>query len=121
MRDMKSKIIIHPILFAVFPVMMLYFSNIRFVSLSETLFPLIILVGITIPIWFVLKLILKNGVKSALITSLILVICFSYGYTYLMIDDLTINNFDVGKHRYLLVPFLAVFIIGIFYLIKTNS
>jgi len=121
MRDMKSKIIIHPILFAVFPVMMLYFSNIRFVSLSETLFPLIILVGITIPIWFVLKLILKNGVKSALITSLILVICFSYGYTYLMIDDLTINNFDVGKHRYLLVPFLAVFIIGIFYLIKTKK
>ena len=75
---MKSKIIIHPILFAVFPVMMLYYSNIRFVSFSETLFPLVILVGITIPIWFVLKLILKNGVKSALITSLILVLCFSY-------------------------------------------
>ena len=118
---MKSKIIIHPILFAVFPVIMLYSINIRFISFSETLLPLIILVGITVPIWFGLKLILKDSLKSAFITSFILVLCFSYGYTYLMIDDFTINDFDVGKHRYLAIPFLAVFAIGIFYLIKTNK
>ena len=118
---MKSKIIIHPVLFAIFPVMMLYFNNMYFVSFSETLLPLAITVGITIPIWIILKLILKDDVKSALITSLILVLCFSYGYAFLTIDDLTINDFDVGKHRYLAIPFLAVFIIGIFYLIKTKK
>ena len=118
---MKSKIIIHPILFAIFPVIMLYLNNIHFVSFSETLLPLAIIIGIIIPLWFVLKLILKDSVKSALITSLILVICFSYGYSYLMMDDLTINGFDVGKHRYLVIPFLAVFITGVFYLIKTNK
>ena len=118
---MKSKIIIHPILFAIFPVIMLYFNNMHFVSFSETLLPLAITVGITIPIWIVLKLILKDSVKSALITSLILVLCFSYGYAYLTIDDLAINDFDLGKHRYLAIPFLAVFIIGIFYLIKTKK
>ena len=111
---MKSKIIIHPVLFAIFPVMMLYFNNMYFVSFSETLLPLAITVGITIPIWIMLKLILKDDVKSALITSLILVLCFSYGYAYLTINDLTINDFDVGKHRYLVIPFLTVFIIGIF-------
>ena len=126
---MKSKIIIHPVLFAIFPVIMLYFNNMYFVSFSETLLPLAIIIGITIPIWFVLKLILKDSVKSALITSLILVICFSYGYSYLMMDkilccdvyDLTINGADIVKHRYLVIPFLAVFITGVFYLIKTNK
>ena len=126
---MKSKIIIHPILFAIFPVIMLYLNNIHFVSFSETLLPLAIIIGIIIPLWFVLKLILKDSVKSALITSLILVICFSYGYSYLMLDkilccdiyDLTINGVDVVKHRYLAIPFLAVFITGVFYLIKTNK
>ena len=118
---MKSKIIIHPILFAIFPVIMLYFNNMYFVSFSETLLPLAIIIGITIPIWFVLKLILKDSVKSALITSLILVLCFSYGYAYLTIDDLTINGFDISKHRYLSIPFLAAFITGIFYLIKTKK
>ena len=118
---MKSRIIIHPVLFAIFPVIMLYFNNMYFVSFSEVVLPLAITVGITIPVWIVLKLILKDGVKSALITSLILVLCFSYGYAYLTIDDLTINNFDIGKHRYLVIPFLAGFIIGIFYLIRTKK
>ena len=61
---MKSKIIIHPILFAVFPVVMLYFNNIHFVAFSEILLPLAIIVGITIPIWFVLRLVLKDNVKN---------------------------------------------------------
>ena len=118
---MKPKIIIHPILFAIFPVIMLYFNNIRFVSFSEILLPLAIIVSITIPIWIVLKLILKDSIKSALITSFVLVICFSYGYTYLMMDGFTINDFDISKHRYLLVPFLAVFAVGVFYLAKTKK
>ena len=118
---MKSKIIIHPILFAVFPVVMLYFNNIHFVAFSEILLPLAIIVGITIPIWFVLRLVLKDNVKAALITSLILVLCFSYGYAYLTIDDLTVSGFDIGKHRYLAIPFLAAFITGIFYIIKTKK
>ena len=118
---MKSKIIVHPVLFAVFPVIMLYFNNIRFVSVSEIVLPLAIIVGITVSIWIVLKLILKDDIKSALITSFVLVICFSYGYAYLMMDGFTINDFDISKHRYLLIPFLTVFIVGVFYLIKTNK
>ena len=118
---MKSKIIVHPVLFAVFPVIMLYFNNIRFVSVSEIVLPLAIVVGITVSIWIVLKLILKDDIKSALITSFVLVICFSYGYAYLMMDGFTINDIDISKHRYLLIPFLTVFIVGVFYLIKTNK
>lgn len=116
----KSKKIIHPILFAIFPIFFIYVNNLQEISPQELFLPLTLIVGTSIVIWLVLRLILKSTIKSALIVSLLVILIFSYGHIYRLADDLSFNDMDIGRHRYLIIPFLLVSIIGITYFIRTQ-
>ena len=116
-----SKITIHPFLFGIFPIVSLFYSNIQILFITEIIFPLIFVLGIIGGIWFLLKIILKDKIKSAFIVSLFLIIFFSYGHAYLEFDHFTINDIDIGKHRFFLIPFLTILLIGTLFLIKTKK
>ena len=115
-----NKIIFHPILLGIFPVISLFESNMGFTSISELLLPLIIIIGIIVSSWVFLKIILKSTVKSSLIVSFLVVLFFVYGPTFVAIDDFTINGEDVGRNSFLIIPFILIGIIGIIFLIKTK-
>jgi hypothetical protein len=116
-----NNIIFHPILFGIFPVLALFESNMSFTSIWEIILPSIIIISMIIPIWIFLKIIIKNNQKSAFIISLSLILFFIYGPIFFAIDDVAINGEDIGRHRYLMIPFLGIWIIGITFLIKTKK
>jgi hypothetical protein len=116
-----NNIIFHPILFGIFPVISLFESNINFTSFAEIILPLIIIIGIISIIWIFLKKILSNNKKAALIISLFVILFFAYGPTFFAIDDLTINGEDIGRHSYLLIPFLGIGIFGSILVIKSKK
>ena len=68
--------IFHPFLVAIFPVIILYSQNIGRVQIEDIFFPLILLVGFSIGLFYLIKLILKNPYKSALIVTILLIILF---------------------------------------------
>jgi len=112
--------IIHPILFAIFPILSFFSYNVRELSFEEIFLSLSFVLAFTIGIWFSLSYILKNARKSAFIISLLLVLFFSYGHVYNLIDNVTIDGLDIGRSRYLLVPFLTSLVVGVYYFIRTN-
>ena len=116
----KRPIIIHPILFAIFPILSFFSYNVRQLSFEEIFLSLFFVLAFTIGIWFSLSYILKNARKSAFIISLLLVLFFSYGHVYNLIDNVTIDGLDIGRSRYLLVPFLTSLVVGVYYFIRTN-
>jgi len=116
----KSHIIVHPILFAVFPILSIFSINARELQFQDTFLPLFLVLVFTIGIWVSLYYVLKNARKSGFIISLLLVLFFSYGYIYNLFDNVTIDGFDIGKSRYLLMPFLISLVVGVYYFIKTN-
>ncbi|WP_187146561.1 sulfatase-like hydrolase/transferase [Nitrosopumilus maritimus] len=116
-----SKFPFHPFLIGFFFVISLFYNNIRVLNFDEILIPLIIVLGIITSIWILINLIVKNNLKSSLILSLVLILFFSYGHIYLEIDHFTINEFDIGKHRFLLIPFFSMFILGTILLIRTKK
>ncbi|HIA09611.1 MAG TPA: hypothetical protein EYN75_00860, partial [Candidatus Nitrosopelagicus sp.] len=87
---------------------------------EEIFLSLFLVLSLTIGIWFSLFYILKNARKSAFITSLLLVLFFSYGHVYNLIDNVTIAGLDIGRSRYLLIPFFASLVVGVYYFIRTN-
>ena len=115
-----SHIILHPILFAIFLILSVFSYNVQELSFQETFLPLFLVLAFTVGIWISLRYILKNARKSAFIISLLLVLFFSFGHVYNLVDDVTINGFDIGKSRYLLVPFLISLVVGVYYFIRTN-
>jgi len=87
---------------------------------KDVLLPSILIVGISFVSWLILRRILKNGRKSGLIISVGLVLFFIYGHIYNVINDLSIGDADIGRHRYLIIPFLICFVLSTYYFVRTS-
>ena len=121
MNELKTKSKkIHPILIAIFPILIIYSQNIGRVEIEELFLPVIIIVGLTIGLYYFLKSILKNENKSAIIVTLILITLFSYGHIYYLLNDVMIDEFDIGKNRYLIPAFGLALGISIFFIIRAR-
>jgi hypothetical protein len=116
----KSKKI-HPFLVAFFPILIIYSQNIGRIEIEELFLPTIVIVGSAIGLYYFLKSILKNENKSAIIVTLILIMLFSYGHIYYLLNDVTIDEFDIGKNRYLIPAFGLLLGISIFLTIKIKT
>ena len=91
----KNPIIIHPILFAIFPIIFLFSYNIGELKFQDIFLPLLLVLPITTGVWISLRYILKNTVKAAFIVSILLIIFFSYGHIYELFYNVTIGNVDI--------------------------
>lgn len=112
--------ILHPFLFAIFPIIYLYSINIIEVSIDEIVFPILVSILITGIFLIISKLILKDWIKSGLIISLLVVLSFSYGHIYSLLDSTMIGELEIGRHRYLLPIFLTIFSFITVLIIRTH-
>ena len=120
-KKYKKFNIIHLFLIALFPVLIIYSQNVHEISIQEIILPTSLIFFAAILLWLLVRFIIKNSEKSALIISLLLVLSFSYGHIYLLVDDFTLGNSDIGRHQYLLIPFAISLIVGTYYFVKTKG
>ena len=86
----------------------------------DILIPVLVIVPISLTIFFILKLILKDSKKAALIVSIGLVLFFTYGHFYNILKGFTILDEVIGRHRYLIIPFILSIIIPTYFIIKSK-
>ena len=108
---------IHPILFAFFPAIFLFSTNFSFLNLDDLLYSSLLLIGVTIASWFLLKFIFKNTKKSSIVLSLSLILFFSYGH----IQKALISSGLELPNKVLLPIFLIIFILVTISIIRKNS
>jgi len=119
---MRKAFIIHPFLFAVFPIIFLLTYNIGEASFLEILIPSAIVLGFAILLlvfgWLVLK---RNIRKSAVLVSLFLILFFSYGRIFDIVQGFQIGSFVIGRHRYLWILWGIIFIVCAYFIIRTKK
>lgn len=93
---MKKNLVLHPFLFALFPIIFQFSNNIKSLFITDILFPITVLFLFTALSLLLLQFILKDIQKAGIIISLFLLFIFSYGYIYTFI-----KNLDVGDARIL--------------------
>jgi hypothetical protein len=115
--------IIHPILFAIFPILLITSSNFNEVIFLDAGFSLLIVIGVTIVSWIFLNLFLKNRLKSGLLISLGLILFFSYGHFVRTISQIGIDVSALPfSYTTIAVPFYGIMlIVGIFGIIKIKK
>ena len=116
----KKRRIFHPFLVAVFPILLIYSQNIGRVNFEDLILPIILVLIFSVGLYYILKIILKNPFKSALIVTIILILLFSYGHIYYLLNDASIDGFDIGRNRYLIPAFGLVLGISIFFTIRSG-
>ncbi len=117
-----SKIsVIHPFLFAIFPIISIYANNMQELLPNDLLQPVLIILIFTTIIFFLVKLVFKVWAKVGIVVSLIIGLMFSYGYIYLQIGGYAIGDFVIGKHMFLIIPYIIIFFGGSYFIFKTKK
>ncbi len=106
---MKRPVIIHPLLFAAYPILSLLAYNIEWAAFSDAVRPLLITLPGTVLFWLLLRTILKDWAKAGFLCSLGVLLFFSYGHIYAILERADLG-FAIGRHRYLIPLWIISFI-----------
>jgi len=117
---LKKSLVIHSFLFAITPILFLFSHNVEQVSLSEMFLPSAIVLGFTLLLVLLSRLIFRDIKKAAILISISLVLFFSYGHIYDLITDWHINSFTIGRHRYLMLAWGFLFTCSAYLTIRTR-
>jgi len=125
MSSLKKLPPIHPILFAVFPILFLYSQNKGELLPGEISIPTTAVAGLLLLflfLWFLLNFIFKDKERAALLISAFIFLFFSYGHFYSLIKGFGIHfgSFGIGEDKTLFTLYaLALLILG-YLLFKTR-
>ena len=106
---MKKWFVIHPLLFAIFPILFLFSHNIKEMSFSDTFRPIVIVVSFALLLWLLLSLVTRNLQRAAIITSIFLLLFFSYGHLLDCIPDILEDIAHFHYFVFAVFPILPLF------------
>ena len=120
---MKKVHVIHPFMFAIFPVLFLLSYNVEQVSFSgyEIMVPMAIVLGFTVLLMLTLGFILKDFKKAGIVTSIFLVLFFSYGHFFNSAKDWQVYGCLIVRHRYLMPIWCALIVLGSYFVLRTRK
>lgn len=117
-KIMKKLPILHPFLFAVFPVLSIFSWNIEETSVSEILAPTGIILILVLGLILFLRGALKNREKVGILISLLLVFFFSFGHIWDLVYE--ISDSSIILHRSLLFIWSVLFVYLSYSTLKTK-
>jgi hypothetical protein len=80
----------------------------------EVIRPLLESLLAAILLYFLAKLMFRNAIKAGLLATFILLLYFTYGHIYGLIENKAILGILIGRHRILMVVWILIFLAGIF-------
>jgi hypothetical protein len=105
-------IILHPFLVAIYPTATLLAFNLEEVRPSSALRPLIFSMLVTAALLLLARLLMTSWQKAALVTTLGLILFFSYGHVYNSLEQIQLSGFPLGRHRFLAPAWLGFFLLS---------
>jgi len=112
---MKKLVVVHPFLFAVFPILFLYSHNIERTAITHFVAPAVISALSALSAWFLLSFAYKDKQKAGLLVSLSVLLFFSYGHPRDAVGDFafSIRGAIFGADELLVfVGILLVFLVA---------
>lgn len=115
---MTKKIAFHPFLFALFPILALLAYNLTEINFRVALRSMVISIFIALILFLLFSLISRNMQKAAIATTYCLFLFFTYGQIYEILQKYPILGFNLGRHRYLVVAYGLLLIVGLFWIFR---
>ncbi len=109
---------LYPLLFAIFPILALWETNISNMGSFDAIHALLEAIIAAVVLYFFLKLITKNHIKAGLISTLILLLYFTYGQILLVIKAVPEWGLKIARHRIMLPLWVVILAVGVFLIFK---
>jgi hypothetical protein len=104
--------VLFPFLLAAYPVIALLAQNLGQLELHAGLRALIFSLLAAAVLFLLARLLLRDSQRASLLVALVLLLFFTYGHVYDLIEDLSVSNILIGRHRYLILLYFACFAVG---------
>lgn len=120
---MKKSLVIHPFLFAIFPVLFLFSHNICAWPVRDILVPIAGTICLASVSWSLLSVVLRDKAKAGFIISIFFVLFFSYGICYVGIKAFmegVLGVSAIGTRGHVLLIWVLLFALGTYSFIKTR-
>ena len=116
--------LLHPVLLATFPALFVYANNVDRIRPRTVVGPIVAVVLLTLALWLLLTVMLRDVRRAALIVSLFLLLFFSFGIGYLeltavLLGESAISSIEVTAA--LLTVWILVFSLGTYAFVKTDQ
>ena len=121
-RGINIEAPLYPFLLAIYPILFIYSNNLDEVFLVEILLPCLISLLATLTIFLIFKFVFKDIYKSALLTTIVLIIFFTFGHVFTLIEGYKVLGFQLGRNKFLLPFSLVIFVASsiLIYRLKVN-
>lgn len=116
-RLKRSYYLFHPVLFASYPVLILYFKNYENISINDIIISQVFIFTVALLLWIILLKVLKSEIKASLVTSIIVLTVFSFGAFTVLLGNIVISGLVITQNRHLIIIYLAVFLVTLLYII----
>jgi hypothetical protein len=111
----------YPVLLAAYPVMAALGHNVDQVELAVGLRPLAVsLIGAALLLG-IYRLVLRDWHKAAALCALSVLLFFSYGHVYRLVEGFGLAGMTLGRHRFLLPVWLGTFVLGSWWIIRRRD
>ncbi|RJQ56197.1 MAG: hypothetical protein C4526_02060 [Nitrospiraceae bacterium] len=118
---MKKPYIIHPFLFALYPVLFLYSHNINeIISIKVPVISAAVILLFAILFFLLLNLFLRETRKSGILISFFFLFFFSYGHIFFWIRESYSFGSTMIRNRYFLSAWVLLFTIIVFFVWKSR-
>src|SRR3990172_4705393 len=114
----SKRLVFHPLLFAIFPILSLYAYNQAEVSLRAIWRPLLISLLFCVMLWLGTNYFIKNWKISAIVTTWVLLWFFSYGKLRDYFSQVSGLSSSLGTHRILAPVCATALILGIYLFLR---
>jgi hypothetical protein len=105
----------YPVLIAAYAPIALLANNLGQVEYRDSYRSILITVAAAFVLLFVARLVLRDWLRAGIATAVLIVLFVTYGHVYTAIKNYEISGVLVGRHRYLLVVWLALAVLGLWW------
>ena len=118
----RRALVVHPLLFAAFPVLFLWAHNLQEgVTFGDVVRLLAVVIAGAAALWLLGALVLRSPSRSALAVSILVVMFFSYGYLYQGLSGVRVGGLLLGSNPILLPFWGALAAVGIVLAVRGGS
>jgi hypothetical protein len=115
-----KRLVIHPFLWSVYPILMLVAYNIQSVTTWMVYRPIVVALIVAGILFGILSLILRNAQKAGLIVTLLMLLFFSYGHVFDILKQNPIFGVTFGRHSIMIPLWLVILAVGAVLILRSR-
>jgi hypothetical protein len=109
---MLKKAVLFPFMAALYPVLALLAGNLGQIGLGDAGRAIIVVFLLSGGLLVLLRWLTNSWSKAGILTTLVLILFFSYGHVYRWLEATTIVGFSLGRHRFLVPVYGITLLLG---------